>query len=268
MGYRKYRNYIRFKLLLILAIVLVAYYATPKTLKKVPQIPVYDPTLLPGLRTWFDGTVGLTTSNWSNLGLDGGYASLCNVSISTHNGLDCALFHRQTSYGSYLETAGTGNRCVFATFKTNSQTPDSSYILTTGMNTPYNWSVSANTDLQNNSIFSIVNNTQVINVLNTLPVSGLDLTQMQTLAITYDSAGSNANSYLIYNGTNFPITYSSAGTLNTSEILMWLNGGESVSGTNTADGITLCELLVYTVPVTPTDGSNVLQYLKKKWATP
>ena len=239
----------------------------PPQFLAAPVVP-FDPTSLAApLITWFDGTVGLTSSSWTNRGTDGGAAPLYYVSIGSQNGLPCAYFPDQYSYGYITQNFTGDSRAVFAVYAMTSQTVGINSYLLAQYNSGFFWSAVTYIPGTGQAQYLQVNNGYTLIEID--DAITIDTTQMTTVAMAYDATGSNTNSYITYNGNPTVLTYYADAGLNTSAV-SYINGG-GISGSGAAVGgcgMTLCELLAYDGVVSPSDGSNVVNYLRTKWGTP
>ena len=240
----------------------------PPPLFLAAPVVVFDPTSLAApLITWFDGNVGLTTSSWTNRGTDGGAAPLYYVSIGSQNGLPCAYFPDQYSYGYITQNFTGDSRAVFAVYAMTSQTVGISSYLLAQYNSGFFWSAATYIPGTGQAQYLQVNNGYTLIEIDDAVT--YDTTQMTTVAMAYDATGSNTNSFITYNGNPTVLTYYADAGLNASAT-SYINGG-GISGSGAAVGgcgMTLCELLSYDGIVSPSDGSNVVNYLRTKWGTP
>jgi hypothetical protein len=230
----------------------------------------FDPSLLSApLASWFDGTVGLTTSSWFNRAF-GTNAVLSGVTIQTQNGLNCASFTDANSYGSFVgRFTGNGSFTIFAVHKMASSGNSLNSVFVSQSNVGgFYLAVQA---ITNSSGYARFESVQLGNQYNTYTTfTSLPISDMAVIGISYDNTLSNANSYTTYNGSNLPISYNINGAFILTETF-YMNGGAGLPATTALPanvGMTLCELLFYDGAVGPFDASNVVNYLRQKWRTP
>ena len=222
------------------------------------------PSVSPSLITWFDGNFGLTTTSWTNRGINGGSATLSGVTITTQNGLHAAVFNDNQSYGAFQPIFTGNSRAVFAVYKANSTGNSLSSYLISQLNQqgPY-WEVAIQTTSSGDTFLVEAMNGNAISIISN-PVN-LPITTMAVLAITYDE-NSSTNSYTTYNGNTLTSIYY-PGSYFFNDTMSYLNGaGNSGSGATISDvGMTLCELLIYDDVVSPADATKLQNYLITKW---
>jgi hypothetical protein len=181
--------------------------------------------------------------------------------------LPCAYFPDQYSYGYITQNFTGDSRAVFAVYAMTSQTVGISSYLLAQYNSGFFWSAATYIPGTGQAQYLQVNNGYTLIEIDDAVT--YDTTQMTTVAMAYDATGSNTNSYITYNGNPTVLTYYADAGLNASAV-SYINGG-GISGSGAAVGgcgMTLCELLAYDGVVSPSDGSNVVNYLRTKWGTP
>ena len=142
-------------------------------------------------------------------------------------------------------------------------------MLAQSPNAAFYWGFGIFSDNSGATVIHQINYTQDFSVKTDMTSGVYDSTQYNTYAIAEDATStSSANNYIWVNGDPQAIhTTPDQGFIGSATAYLNGNGNSIGSAPGSSFGMTLCELLVYNGVVTPSDGTNVINYLKDKWGT-